>query len=461
MQAVSVLTPQHWQLLVLGAAHGSRSAARTLERVLDIFRPALIFLELDRQDFALLSSSVSTPGPEQPHLARYAAHAAPECAGALRWAQARADVAEAAEGHAAQWHTRRCEVIAVDRDQLTTRRRLAFKIAQQPLQLLSARRYWGSAPTGDGSVSEWVEHLRRDCPALHEVVLEERNQFMAYQILMHLDARLHRSYPKLPSDLEHAEAEDDWAGSCLKRVGGIQMARTRDALQWVLDGPPCGSGGIWMRPEWLNSLNRPAEPPSSERVLVICGPAHVDGLSAHLTSCLGDGSGACASAQHFLARNAATLPRLLANHDWPWARSEDHAAQDREFLLKQAAQLAVQDASSAHADGGVAGMETCQSGMLSKFLARGFGPLTLLAERGWQWLAGQQEDRLHCEPSRAGVSVAVGPVFVHERLRDLSRRPLPVWPAFITIYIACPLLLFIVIPAHIDIYWLHAKLRSA
>lgn len=48
--------------------------------------------------------------------------------------------------------------------------------------------------------------------------------------------------------------------------------------------------------------------------------------------------------------------------------------------------------------------------------------------------------------------------FVNERLRELSKRPLPVWPVFLVAYVAFPTLLFIVLPAQLDLYWL--KVRS-
>ena len=44
--------------------------------------------------------------------------------------------------------------------------------------------------------------------------------------------------------------------------------------------------------------------------------------------------------------------------------------------------------------------------------------------------------------------------FIHERLRELSKKPLPIWPIVLLVYITCPLLVFVVIPAAIDLYWL-------
>jgi len=445
---VSALRPQHWQLLVVGASHGSRSAALALERLLEAFRPAVIFLELDRQDFALLRSSTGTAGQQQPRLAHYTAHAAPECVGAISWALGGSSGA------------RRSAVVPVDRDQLTTRRRLAYQIAQQPLQLLQARRYWGSVPASGEPVGQWCERLRRDCPAVHEVVIEERNQFMAYQILLHLDSRLRRSYGAIRAPPAEASAAEEWASSRLSQVGAAHIARTEAALEWVLDGPPCGAGGLWSHPEWCESLQRPAEPPSPERVLVLCGPAHVDGLSAHLAACLGGGDVVSASTRHFLARNAAVIPRLLANMDWPWGKDSDGGAASP---LQQAARLAAEEASLVQAQGEVARQEARAPGIVNGFLAKGFGPLTLLAEKLCDFLIGRNEEVVQATGLGAAAAAAAAPssVFLQDRLRDLSRRPLPVWPVFLTVYLACPVLLFIVIPAHIDIYWLHAKLRSA
>ena len=44
--------------------------------------------------------------------------------------------------------------------------------------------------------------------------------------------------------------------------------------------------------------------------------------------------------------------------------------------------------------------------------------------------------------------------FIHERMRELSKKPLPIWPIVLLVYITCPLLVFVVIPAAIDLYWL-------
>lgn len=44
--------------------------------------------------------------------------------------------------------------------------------------------------------------------------------------------------------------------------------------------------------------------------------------------------------------------------------------------------------------------------------------------------------------------------FINERMRELSKKPLPIWPIVLSVYVTCPLLLFVVIPASIDLYWL-------
>ena len=44
--------------------------------------------------------------------------------------------------------------------------------------------------------------------------------------------------------------------------------------------------------------------------------------------------------------------------------------------------------------------------------------------------------------------------FLHERMRELSKQPLPVWPVVLLAYLACPLLFFVILPAAIDFQWL-------
>ena len=73
--------------------------------------------------------------------------------------------------------------------------------------------------------------------------------------------------------------------------------------------------------------------------------------------------------------------------------------------------------------------------------------MTTMTSMVWEALASKEQPE---QPEPAPV----GPLFVHERLRDLSQTPPPVWPVFVLVYVACPLLVFVIIPAQIHLQWL-------
>merc|ERR1712008_291911 len=147
--------------------------------------------------------------------------------------------------------------------------------------------------------------------------------------------------------------------------------------------------------------------------------------------------------RHFLARNAAILPHLLVNSDWHWSRLRREA--NSSLLLHHAADMARTE-------------ETTKAGVKPTVQTTwAFGPLTALALRLWTWcpfVSGESSEQVAqsavCRPTAS-------PVVVQERLRDLSHRPLPVWPVFLVVYIVCPLMVCVVIPAQIDIHVLRAK----
>jgi len=410
-----------------------------LRRLLESFRPSVVFLELDRQDFARLRHSASASPEEAQHAADLAADAAPELAEVLRWADAHSPLCSTA------WEQSTgstCTLIPVDRSQVTTRRRLIYRLSMQPWQVFRSGRYWGEMPDV-ADIAEWRSAFQRDCPTLHEVLLEERDEFMAYQILLRLDARLARTWHAAATQSEGGErytpgADEDWVVDGLQRVAARDKALVEAALRWSLDGPPCGAGGLLRQPELaarfptLPPSPRPAEgvggdigvggaAPVEERVLVVCGPAHVGGLTAHLRSFLGgsaeDVGGDGTLARQFLARNAALLPHLLANSDRPGVLRKDQSA--LEFVAAAWGALAGDDA--AERTGGDA------------------PPGAAAAPRS---------------QSAVRLAVPLHMAFVHERLRELSWRPVAMWPVFLLTYVVCPALIFIVLPAKFDLYWL-------
>mmetsp|Transcript_123056 Transcript_123056/g.244948 ORF Transcript_123056/g.244948 Transcript_123056/m.244948 type:complete len:460 (+) Transcript_123056:51-1430(+) len=452
MRCVAPLALQHWQLLIVGAEHGSGAAGRSLKRILDSFRPAVIFLELDKADFARFAPLWASESHSSDNV-ELALELSPECATAVQWA-------------AGVKGARPCAVVPMDRAQRTTRRRLACRLAQQPLELLRARRYWGALPAMDQeAVAQWRQQLQSDAPSMHEVLFDERDEYMAYQILLHLDSRLATCYAFsshssscLSARLRQKQAstasgvsaaeEAEWIDSRLQHIATTSTAEIGAALRWALDGPSPGDGGIWAHQEWCMKLQRPLEPPASENVVVVCGPAHVEGLAHRLDEYIGgcrDDDGGKALRRHFLARNAAILPHLLVNSDWHWSRLRREA--DSSFLLQRTADMARTE-------------ETANAGVKPTVQTTwAFGPLTLLALRVWNWLPVASGESLQqtVQNSVAKSRPRASPVVVQERLRDLSHRPLPVWPMFLVVYVVCPLMVCVVIPAQIDIHVLRAK----
>jgi len=451
MQCVAPLTLQHWQLLIVGAEHGSSTAARSVKRLLDVFQPSVIFLELDKADFARLAP-LWAQGSHSSYEKELALELSPECATAVQWASG-------VEG------SRHCAVVPVDRAQLTTRRRLACKLAQQPLELLRARRYWGAmSATGQTAVAQWRQQLRRESPSLHEVLFDERDEYMAYQILMHLDSRVAACYAlSSPSFSSHPQSslqrqtstagcvgtveEEKWINSRLRQMAATSTAEIGAALRWAFDGPHSAEGGIWAHQEWYTKLQRPLQPPASERLLAVCGPAHVEGLANRLDEYIGDcnDDGGKALQRHFLARNAALFPHLLVNSDWHWSQVRRDA--DSSSVLHQAADMARTEETS-----------KAEVKPFSQ-TSWAFGPLTSLALRLCAWRPfGNAESMEHVGQSAAAICRPVAsPGVVQERLRDLSHRPLPVWPVFLAVYVVCPLMVCVVIPAQIDIHVLRVK----
>lgn len=431
---IVALRPQHWQLLIVGAAHGSPAIAGSLRRLLDAFQPAVVFLELDRRTLALFDPPAGAPSEAASVRAATAAgDAAPECAEVVRWAVSRR---VGGPLHSAAIKAAACPLVPIDRDQLNTRRRLTTRLAVQPMQVLRAHHYWGSMPdTAD--IDEWCNNLSRDCPAIHGVVLEERDEFMSYRILQHLEARLAAAagpwrQPALGAAGGQGHAGEghageghaggrpaEWLPHALRSRAAAESKRIAAALRWSLEGPACGEGGLRLQPAFAG-LSR-CGPPPEERLLVLCGPAHVDGLARHLAAGLGEGATAAACEGQFLARNAALFPRLLANADWPWVglrSSEPNEAQLAAFAKDV---LTGEDSRTAPE----------------------------LPSRG---RAQDLRNRRQAAPLQT--------VFVHERMRDLSRTPLPVWPVLALAYIVCPFLIFIVIPARVDLYWLQGRIRG-
>ncbi|CAE8701650.1 unnamed protein product, partial [Polarella glacialis] len=100
------------------------------------------------------------------------------------------------------------------------------------------------------------------------------------------------------------------------------------------------------------------------------------------------------------------------------------------------------------------------------WLSSGMGPLATLGDGLWRQLSGDRGAEKSSSPrlprDRAPpLGMRGGPLFVHERLRELSRKPLPMWPVFLAAYVAVPALVFIVLPAHIDMYWLQVGPRPS
>eukprot|EP00439_Symbiodinium_sp_Y106_P023033 s3460_g2.t2 len=415
MFQLAALAPQHWRLLLAGIPHGHPQSAPILRRLLEAFQPAMLFLEIDKQDLAGLRMSGSSD------------FVASECAEALRWA----------EGHSRK-------LAPIDREQLTTRRRLAQSLSLHPGQLLSSRRHWGAVVPPTACVTAWRELLLQDCPVLHEVMLEERDEFMAYQILLGLERHLSSRY-KFAGD----QSEDQDLVCRLQRRAAAETARIGAALRWSLEERrklgsvvPEVAAGVQEAPvlneleEWA-SFSVPDARPSPEHVVVICGPAHVEALRHRLEVSLGDSK----AAHRFLAQNAGLLPRLLINATWRW---EPGSPQD---ILSMVESMPSPDADALlHAQGRPRPLPRPHGP---------HGPLTAAA-------SALSAAKVKASPEKPHSPFAgPGPFFIHERLRSLSQRPLPVWPVFLIMYILAPVLAFLVIPIAIDMRCLLSATATA
>eukprot|EP00929_Paragymnodinium_shiwhaense_P010482 TRINITY_DN115183_c0_g1_i1.p1 TRINITY_DN115183_c0_g1~~TRINITY_DN115183_c0_g1_i1.p1 ORF type:complete len:516 (+),score=62.30 TRINITY_DN115183_c0_g1_i1:42-1550(+) len=489
----NVLTPptqSGLRILIAGAPHGEAQCAEGVKKLLDAFRPTLICVEMDRGDFCSVGSS-HVPGraPTSAYQAAAAtafAQAVPECDAAFRWAAARGAFSQQVGSEPP------VSIVPIDRSQKTTRRRLAQRLAQQPGQLFRARRYFGRVPqvADAGGVTAWRDGLQRDCPLLHEVLFEERDEYMSYQILLQLELQIARGNHMVPeraaalsslSSLSEREQEaeltlaretddlgldiDELLQRCADRTG----ARLNAAMEWSLDGPELGSGGLADRADWPD-VKVGAEEPS---VFVLCGPAHVDGLTARLQSVLGggaDGLDGGLAARRFLAQNSAVLPRSLQDADGASRRgaasSSSAEVQSRhEMLTATVSSALTRDADAACEDAGSKAATGQPSGATSPGLpgsGDGLGPLASLAAYVWRQLAGDSGANPQVAKVHGGsVSrVALGTVFIHDRVRDLSIQPLPIWPVFVIAYVMVPFALFVAIPAKIDTWWMMQRLSK-
>lgn len=376
MATLATLAAQRWRLLICGLRHGR--SVEALQQVLEDFQPAAIFLELDRENFYHLRC-------RRDHFT----DAAPEVAEAIRWAE-----------------QRQRPLTPLDRPQLCTRRRLAQRMALgNPMQLYAVRRYWGEMPQEDAT--SWRAKLQRDCPILHEVMLEERDEFMIYRILLALERRLAQRSVKGQSLNSGALG----LPALLEQRAVLEKQRLNEAMRANQSRSTIGSH------DW-------------ENVLVLCGPAHVKELQRRLQFALSDPH----FSPRFLAMNATLLPHLWRNqsHQPPAQIGDlgDGGRWDVELAAKTQELLEE--------------VET----KVAPVATAGFGPLTMLADQVWRLLpqVDGEERPVQYEPPSVE--------FIHERLRELSKKPLPIWPIVLLVYITCPLLVFVVIPAAIDLYWL-------
>ena len=263
-------------------------------------------------------------------------------------------------------------------------------------------------------------------------VPEERDEFMAYQILLglerHLSSRYHLAGEETDEDLvrrlqRRAAAETSRIGAALRWSLGERRAERRAERAAAAEQAP-----LLELEEW-GSFSVPARP-SPEHVVVICGPAHVEALRHRLEAALGDSK----AAHRFLAQNAGLLPRLLINATWRW---EPGSPQD---ILSMVESVPSPDV---HAEGH-------GEGPLRPPL-RPLGPLAMAAS------ASNALGLSTKVPENRVPFAGPGPLFIHERLRSLSQRPLPVWPVFLVMYILTPVMAFLVIPIAIDMRWLQAS----
>jgi len=428
MHCAAALVPPRWQVLVVGVSHGSSSSAEIVRRILARVRPSLVCLELDRKDFEMLRSS-----PE------HDTTGAPECAAALRWVQETVDDQPGCPA---------CVAIPIDRDQDTTRRRLMFSLIQHPVQMFNARRYWGHVENIDSmaSLKSWQNDLRGHCAVLDEVVHEERDEFMTYRILTSMEHHLARHRPEfasMPSQRAltrqcHSPpigltSMDD----LLQARAKTEEAHVNAALRRVLDDPRVDDSCAAPR----------------LRVVVLCGPAHVAGLADRLAACLGDHAargGTQGAHRLFLARNAASFPHLLASTHAPTPVQREDAAREAEHMTSTAELDFVSSVTTKQERIGGASLGL----VVPVYLRMRMGPLTGIVERVTSWFSRKSE-AVH--PPAPLLNAFDQSVFAHERMRELSRRPLPVWPMMLTAYLIAPLLLFVVVPAKLDMMLLRSR----
>ena len=260
---------------------------------------------------------------------------------------------------------------------------------------------------------------------------------MAYQILLGLEQRLSCQYKIL------GKGESRTLTHTLQRRAAADTARIGAALRWALEPsepdmklePRHGELGKLCKlgKSWEDFFARPASPPGPENVVVICGPAHVQELGHRLEAALGRSQ----AARRFLAKNAGLFPRLLINSTWSWERLSADAMLDGLQSHASSFDLHSVGAASPRSQGD------------------GFGPLASLAAIAASALEGSSPLQT---PGTSAVHA--GPACVHERLRSLSQRPLPVWPVFLVLYVIAPVMVFLVIPIMIDIRWLQARIAG-
>jgi len=300
------------------------------------------------------------------------------------------------------------------------------------------------------TAAEWRAQVLHECPVLHDVVLEERDEYMTYRILLGLNAHLQYGSQKpycrtntcadaAISDVPGVDGTDldsqPSMGELLKSSSEGATARVNAALRWALDERAGNDCGIHALPEWAHPT-LPVVPPQPEFVAVLCGPAHVDALATRIGGML-DGSSA---GRHFLAANSALMPHLLFNSTWPWAHLRTGEGSIKKLTL-------LVEAVMEDFDGGNSKASTNNiRGRGQDVAFQGFGPITRLAD----FFFGNKKPEQGTAPS---LYVPGAPAFLHNRLRDLSDRPLPVWPVFAGAYVILPILIFIVVPAKLEIWF--------
>ncbi|CAE8700002.1 unnamed protein product, partial [Polarella glacialis] len=174
-------------------------------------------------------------------------------------------------------------------------------------------------------------------------------------------------------------------------------------------------------------------------VLVLCGPAHVSGLRDRLSAALGGEGGA--GHRRFLAENAAVLPRLLLNAgSWPWEPSPPGSSREAAWAKAAEESLIVGYGDNREPPSPPEGRPWASS-RVPLWLSSGMGPLATLGDGLWRQLSGDRGAEKSSSPrpprDRAPpLGMRGGPLFVHERLRELSRKPLPMWPVFLAAYVA-------------------------